>query len=734
MVLLRATICLCAVLGSELRSDSRSLTGEVLLAESGENGSEFARFHGECDKRYPSRADLLVESLYAGMPLIDRQTLSSELLVNNLNFAMKARTNFPWSEQVSEEMFLNDVLPYAILDETREDWRPSFYGICSKIVKNCQTASEAAQELNRVLFDELNVHYNRGRKKPNQSPSESVATGKATCTGLSIILAYGCRSVGIPARLVGTPLWSDKSGNHTWVEIWDGEWKFLGADEFDKKGLNRAWFAGRASKAQADKWQHAIWATSWKKENAHFPMVWARGNKSVGAVNVTSRYTKTKKAEAIGLKQLAVRVFDQTGGKRVVAEVGLLDEEGKLSKIVKTKAGRADMNDVARLSLTGEAPWTLQVTAKDVTQNVVVNELPEQPVDVILQKRAKKKFDLLAVMEAWKKEGREQREEELEKKVITIGDKKLRFLEKKFGEEPEEGHALWISMHGGGGAPPRVNDRQWKNQIGLYQPKEGYYVAPRAPTDTWNLWHQPHIDVLFDRMIANYVICRGVDPNRIYLMGYSAGGDGVYKLAPRMADRFAAAAMMAGHPNGTNPEGLRNLPFEIFMGGEDGAYKRNQIAAKWKDLLANLKEEDPTGYPHRVTIYPGLGHWMNGKDAEVIPRMIQLSRQEWPKKVVWIQDGVTHERFYWLGVSKEGAKAKRKLVGEVEGQTISVTGEDVTGLKLWLSDELLNLDEEVVVEVNGKEAFRGKVERREEVTAQSLRQRSGMIATALLEL
>ena len=43
-------------------------------------------------------------------------------------------------------------------------------------------------------------------------------------------------------------------------------------------------------------------------------------------------------------------------------------------------------------------------------------------------------------------------------------------------------------------------------------------------------------------MIAFY----GVDSDRVYLMGYSAGGDGVYQVAPRMADRFAAAAMMAG--------------------------------------------------------------------------------------------------------------------------------------------------------------------------------------------
>ena len=123
--------------------------------------------------------------------------------------------------------------------------------------------------------------------------------------------------------------------------------------------------------------------------------------------------------------------------------------------------------------------------------------------------------------------------------VVKAAGKEMRVLERTLGEEPEAGYSLWISMHGGGGAPKQTNDRQWKNQVGLYSPKEGIYVAPRAPTDTWNLWHEKHMDDLIDRMIEDYVIDRGVDPNRVYLMGYSAGGDGVFQLAPRMADRFA---------------------------------------------------------------------------------------------------------------------------------------------------------------------------------------------------
>src|SRR5260370_38763893 len=105
------------------------------------------------------------------------------------------------------------------------------YELCLTIVKDCQTPSEAAQKLNATIYTKLKVKYATDRKQPHQSPKESIEQGKASCTGLSILLSDACRSVAIPARLAGTPLWANKSGNHPWVEIWDGRWHFTGACE-----------------------------------------------------------------------------------------------------------------------------------------------------------------------------------------------------------------------------------------------------------------------------------------------------------------------------------------------------------------------------------------------------------------------------------------------------------------------------------------------------------------------
>ncbi len=327
-----------------------------------------------------------------------------------------------------------------------------------------------------------------------------------------------------------------------------------------------------------------------------------------------------------------------------------------------------------------------------------------------------------------------ERSAEMTNKVIVLEGQLMRWEERVFGEAPTNGRSLWISMHGGGGAPKQVNDSQWRNQVGLYQPAEGIYVAPRAPTDKWNLWHEAHIDPMFDRLIEDYVALRNVNPDRVYILGYSAGGDGVWQLAPRMADRWAAAAMMAGHPNDASLLPLRNLPFALFVGANDAAYRRNQVVAERASKLAELRKDDPNGYEHLARIYPGLPHWMNRKDAEALPWMAKFTRNPWPRKVVWVQDDVAHSRFYWLAIPPDEAKRKRQIVAEADGQTIRQSGDVPQGLKLRLSDALLNLDQRVRVIVTNREIFHALAPRRAETIRASLRERADPRSAATAEI
>jgi hypothetical protein len=773
-----------AVIVALLLLGASALGGADPLDRAGDNEPEIAAFveaavekHGEDGRR---AAAFLVEH----MSERDLRSLGSELLIENLDCAMRARAEFDWCRTLPEEIFLNDVLPYASLDETRERWRPAFFEQCRDIVKGCSTAAEAAQALNRELFNAINVHYNTGRKRPNQSPAESIEQGRATCTGLSIILVDACRAVGVPARVAGTALWSNKRGNHTWVEVWDdGVWRFTGADEYDANGLDRAWFTADASRAIEDDWRHAIWATSWRRTGDHFPLVWNLEDKTVPAVNVTRRYASDAASDGdAGTATVHLRVSERPAGPRLETRVDVIDGSGAVVASVTTKAGQADMNDMPAVTVEPGLDYTLRLRAGGVERATTlrVDEPGESTRDLVwsgMEGTPSVAIDLISrwlgllpeerhlsipaialsreeadeatrlIFEERKTRLAPDRRAEMAKEdagvdrgaaTLTIDGHAMRFKSRRFGAPPESGPSLWISMHGGGNASPQTNTSQWRNQLGLYELEEGIYVAPRAPTDTWNLWHQPHIDDLFDRLIENFVLLEGVDPNRVYLLGYSAGGDGVYQLAPRMADRFAAAAMMAGHPNDASPLGLRNLPFALFMGADDGAYNRNGVAAEWEERLAELADRDPGGYPHLVRIYPDTGHWMNKKDRESIPWMARQVRDPWPARVVWRQSSRTHDRFYWLAVPRADARPGQTITAEVRESTVHVTteGEGLTTLTLRLSDELLDLDAPVAVVLNGETVFEGKVDRSVAPIHRSLLQRCdpSSVATAEIEI
>ena len=321
-----------------------------------------------------------MEFLIANMPESDRKVLKSDYLLENTRLAYRARRETPWGKSIPAELFLNDVLPYAHVDETRDPWRKEFFDLCMPMVKDCKTPEEAARKLNAELFGKLKVKYSTKRRAPNQSAKETLETGLASCTGLSIVLADACRAVCIPARLVGTPLWANKRGNHTWVEVWDKDWHFTGACEQDPQGLDRGWFVGDAAQAKRDVFEHAIYAASFKRSNVWFPMVWAMRDHQVPGENVTDRYAKKPVAPEETVR-LLVRVVDASG-KRIARLVVVTPTKDGARKKQETSRGETnDLNDIAGFDLPRDieveisvegVKKTVRTSAKDKEQLVEI--------------------------------------------------------------------------------------------------------------------------------------------------------------------------------------------------------------------------------------------------------------------------------------------------------------------------------------------------------------------------
>jgi hypothetical protein len=273
--------------------------------------------------------------LVSNMPDKDLTTLKGDFLLTNTKLAYKARAEMPWGKDVPEKVFFNDVLPYANVDEKRDAWRQEMFDRCLPIAKECKNPTEVTQRLNKELFKSLKVSYSTQRQAANRSPKESMVSGKASCTGLSILLSDACRSFCVPTRLVGTQQWATKQGNHTWVEIWDQGWHFTGACEPDPNGLDRGWFVGDAAAAIKGDPLKAIYAASFEKNEQHFPMIWSRGNKTVPgedekrvatAVVLTldgddkTKFEGTSKGESADTNDFLT--FELKPGKTYTAKVG----------------------------------------------------------------------------------------------------------------------------------------------------------------------------------------------------------------------------------------------------------------------------------------------------------------------------------------------------------------------------------------------------------------------------
>ena len=321
------------------------------IATAGDNAKELKKALREA----PADQKKAVAFLISYMPERDAKTLSSAFLLENVQYAYKARAEFPWAKEVPDSVFLNDVVAYANLNENRESWRKDFYERFKKYVAPCKTMREAIDSVNKNVRDELLVDYNTKREKPDQAPYESMRQHMASCSGLSILLTDAFRAVGIPSRVAGTPAWHDDRGNHNWNEVWiDGQWRFT--EYYPSDDLDQSWFLTDAGKAIKEDVRKAIYAASFKPTGCYFPLVWDENIRYVHAENVTDRYTSLYRAQLSAMPAdgshvaLRVMVFKdkdhaEASGDRVATNLDVFKGEKQLYGGRSTGATQ-DMNDV----------------------------------------------------------------------------------------------------------------------------------------------------------------------------------------------------------------------------------------------------------------------------------------------------------------------------------------------------------------------------------------------------
>jgi len=328
--------------------------------------------------------------LIAYMPENDLKTLSSEFIADQIEWSGKVRNEFEWCRNLPDSIYFNEILPYYNLDEARDNWRENYYNRFSPYVKGCRNIYEAIDSINLNIRDELEVDYNTKRSIVNISPMQAEKEKMATCTGLSFLLVNAFRSVGIPARIAGTPLWTNMRGNHNWVEVWiDGEWYFT---EYYPDALNKSWFLTDAGKADPGKPIHWIYAASYKPADTYFPRVWERGAKDIHAVNVTDRYIRLYQEQLTGkpLKEneLIIDVVlyknpDSDGANNRISEKVTVWQGEKEIDFGFTPSSKDDLNKYLKFKLEKNTNYRFEFTDAEGNEKSVTHTFNDESANIL---------------------------------------------------------------------------------------------------------------------------------------------------------------------------------------------------------------------------------------------------------------------------------------------------------------------------------------------------------------
>lgn len=143
----------------------------------------------------------------------------------------------------------------------------------------------------------------------------------------------------------------------------------------------------------------------------------------------------------------------------------------------------------------------------------------------------------------------------------------LLYLPRDYGHDPRRRWPLIVYLHGGSLRGANVDTvRTWGvPRVAERDPAFPFIVvAPQA--DAGTLWTDTDVLIaILDRVIASHA----VDPSRVYLTGYSMGGNGAWYLAYMHPERFAAIAPMSGPANVWWAGRLAHTPVWAFHGARD---------------------------------------------------------------------------------------------------------------------------------------------------------------------
>ncbi|SFT21606.1 Phospholipase/Carboxylesterase [Paenibacillus sp. BC26] len=209
------------------------------------------------------------------------------------------------------------------------------------------------------------------------------------------------------------------------------------------------------------------------------------------------------------------------------------------------------------------------------------------------------------------------------RKPISIGYQL--FLPSAYDEQEEKDWPLIVFLHG---INRRGEDLSALDGYGLPAIAESRGIfkfvvaAPQCGTHSFWPIERDGVMAMIDHLVAS---CR-IDERRIYLTGFSMGGNGAWDLAARYPERFAAVAPLSGWYQPEAAALLKDVPIWAFHGEDDDVVP----VSGSRDMVQALQA---IGGNIAFTSYPRLKHSIMSetyRNTELYQWFLRHERRENP--------------------------------------------------------------------------------------------------------
>ncbi|MFQ5712854.1 MAG: hypothetical protein ACE5GU_02360 [Candidatus Scalinduaceae bacterium] len=331
-----------------------------------------------------------------------------------------------------------------------------------------------------------------------------------------------------------------------------------------------------------------------------------------------------------------------------------------------------------------------------------------------------------------------EKETGIYRKLVSFDNKKgeyIVYIPK--GYDPKKTWPLIMSLHGVGESG-LAYIRLWLS----YSKHDNKYIFI-CPYYASGYWWEEDANNLIINALRRACIDYNVDTNRVYLTGFSSRAHGVWYFSIRHPDLLAGIVTISGEcPIPDQISNLMNVPVYIIHGIKDSVIPV-AAARDAKDRLEAL------GYEYRYEELPNLKHrYPISRNNAILEWLDKKQRNPRPRKVKYKNSKPNPQRIYWskiekavniagppdvkidkklfdyhtgLKLEKSGFKPDYAILNtEINDNKINVTCENIEKFKLFLDGELVDMGESVVVMVNGKQMFSGKLKQDIDVLFQTL--------------